>query len=109
VIQADRRYYEDVDQPYTFGAPIWKAEHQVIENSPIHRLGSATTPLLLIEGEFDASPREMEAVFSILYGRGVPVELAYYWGETHIINSPGNIKDIWQRTEAFFRRYLRTH
>jgi dipeptidyl aminopeptidase/acylaminoacyl peptidase len=67
----------------------------------------ATTPLLLIEGEFDISPRQTEELFSILYGRGVPVELAFYWGEGHIINRPGNLKDVWERTERFFRKYLR--
>lgn len=44
---------------------------------------------------------------SILYGRGVPVELAYYWGEGHVLGSPGNIHDSWLRTEGFFAKYLR--
>jgi dipeptidyl aminopeptidase/acylaminoacyl peptidase len=107
VLQADRFYYEDATQPYTFGAPFWQAQEKFIRNSPLFRMESATTPLLLIVGEFDFSPRQMESVFSILYGRGVPVELAYYWGEGHVVGSPGNIRDEWERTDAFLRKHLR--
>jgi dipeptidyl aminopeptidase/acylaminoacyl peptidase len=49
----------------------------------------------------------MEEVYSTLYGRGVPVELAYYWGEDHVFASPGNMHDSWLRTERFFKKYLR--
>jgi dipeptidyl aminopeptidase/acylaminoacyl peptidase len=106
VIEADRRYYEDETQPYSFGAPFWRQVQNYIVNSPLYRMGSAKTPLLLLEGEFDHSPREMEAVYTILSGHGVPVELAYYWGEGHVINSPGNLRDVWQRTESFFGKYM---
>jgi dipeptidyl aminopeptidase/acylaminoacyl peptidase len=107
VIQADRFYYEDANQPYTFGGPFWRVQQKFIRNSPLYRMDSAATPLLLIEGEFDFSPRQMESVFSILYGLGIPVEMAYYWGEGHVISSPGNIKDMWERTDIFFRKYMR--
>lgn len=32
----------------------------------------------LMVGEFDAAPRPMEEVYSVLHGKGVAVELAYY-------------------------------
>jgi len=107
VIQADRFYYEDTNQPYSFGGPFWRAQQKFIRNSPLYRMNSAATPMLLIEGEFDFSPRQMESVFSILYGLGIPVEMAHYWGEGHVISSPGNIKDMWERTDTFFRKYMR--
>jgi dipeptidyl aminopeptidase/acylaminoacyl peptidase len=107
VIQADRFYYEDANQPYTFGGPFWRVQQKFIRNSPLYRMSSAATPMLLIEGEFDFSPRQMESVFSILYGLGIPVEMAHYWGEGHVISSPGNIKDVWERTDTFFRKYMR--
>jgi dipeptidyl aminopeptidase/acylaminoacyl peptidase len=106
-IQADRFYYEDSTQPYGLGVPFWRDPQKFVRNSPLFRMQSASTPLLLLQGEFDYGPRAMESVFSILYGRGVPVELAYYWGEGHLINSPGNIQDMWRRTERFYRRYLK--
>jgi dipeptidyl aminopeptidase/acylaminoacyl peptidase len=108
VVQSDRMYYEDPTQPYALRpAPPWKNPLEFIRNDPVFNLNRACTPLLLVEGEFDTDPREMEEVYSILYGSGVPVELAYYWGEDHVFASPGNIHDCWLRTEAFFQRYLR--
>ena len=107
VVQADRMFYEDPKQPYAAQpAPPWRGAVQYIRNDPVFNLNHATTPLLLIEGEFDTDPRETEEVYSILYGRGIPVELAYYWGEGHVFSSPDNIHDSWSRTEKFFRRYL---
>jgi hypothetical protein len=108
IIQSNRQFYEDRGQPYIpQPTPPWRDPAAYIRNDPIFNLKSATTPLLLVEGEFDADPREMEAVYSILYARGVPVELAYYWGEGHVLSSPGNIRDSWLRTERFFAKYLR--
>jgi dipeptidyl aminopeptidase/acylaminoacyl peptidase len=106
LIQADRFYYEDTSQPYSFGVPFWRNKEAYIRNSPLYRLESATTPLLLLQGEFDVGSRDMEEVYSILHGRGIPVELAYYWGEGHILNSPGNLKDMWERTGRFFKQDL---
>lgn len=107
LIQSDRMFYEDLKDPYApRPAPPWKSPAQYIRSEPLFNLNRASTPLLLVEGEFDTDPREMEEVYSILYGRGVPVELAYYWGEGHVFASPGNIRDSWLRTERFFRRYL---
>jgi acylaminoacyl-peptidase len=101
-------YYEDPKQPYApQPAPPWTSPVKYIQNTPLFNLNRASTPLLLVEGEFDSDPEEMEEVYSTLYGRGVPVELAYYWGEDHVFASPGNMHDSWLRTERFFKKYLR--
>jgi dipeptidyl aminopeptidase/acylaminoacyl peptidase len=103
-------YYEDSKDPYIPQPnPPWNNPAKYFRNEPLFNLGRASTPLLLIEGEYDSDPREMEEVYSILYGHGVPVELAYYWGESHVFASPGNIHDVWLRTERFFTKYLLTH
>src|SRR5690606_21562734 len=107
VLGAWRFYYEDRGQPYSLRRPFWQDQEIWRRNSPLYAMEKATTPLLLLCGEFDASPDDMERVYSILHGRGVPVEYAMYWAEGHIVNSPGNLRDLWLRTEAFFRRYLR--
>jgi dipeptidyl aminopeptidase/acylaminoacyl peptidase len=108
VIQAERMIYEDPRQPYDpQPAPPWIDSARYIRNDPVFNLNKASTPLLLVEGEFDEDHQEVEEVYSILYGRGVPVELAYYWGEGHVLSSPGNILDSWLRTKAFLNRYLR--
>lgn len=110
LLQSERGFYEDSRQPYTpRPAPAWKDPAEYIQNDPLFNLNRAATPMLLVEGELDVSPWEMEEVYSILYGRGVPVELAYYWGEGHNFASPGNIHDSWLRTARFFEKYLPKH
>lgn len=108
LVQGFRMFYEPHGQPYApRPVPPWKDPRRYIRNDPLFDLDGASTPLLLIEGEFDVAPAEMEEVYSTLYGKGVPVELAYYWDEGHVFGSPGNIRDSWRRTERFFRRYLK--
>jgi hypothetical protein len=108
IIQSWRGSTEDPGAPYTPEPTLpWTNPARYIRNDPLFNLDRSSTPLLLLEGEFDSSPREMEEVYSILRARGVPVELTYYWGEGHNFASPGNIRDSWRRTEDFFRKYLR--
>lgn len=106
LIQTDRFYYEAADQRYRVGGSLWTRRERWVANSALFRLERAVTPTLLLVGEYDAAPRPMEQVYSVLHGKGVPVELAYYWGEGHVITSPGNLHDLWIRSERFFRRYL---
>lgn len=108
IMQARRFVYEYEAQPYSLGTPPWEDQQAWMRNSPTFNLDKASTPLLLLEGEFDfATSRPMERVYATLRGRGVPVEMAQYWGEAHIITSPENVIDTWTRTERFFRRFLR--
>jgi dipeptidyl aminopeptidase/acylaminoacyl peptidase len=108
IMQVRRFVYEYDAQPYSLGAPPWRAQERWIRNSPVFNLDQAATPMLLIVGEFDfATPRPLERVYSTLRARGVPVEMAQYWGEAHVITSPENLFDSWTRAERFFKRYLR--
>jgi len=106
LIQTNRWYYEAENQRYRVGGSLWRNADGFVRNSAAFRMERAVTPTLLMVGEFDAAPRSMEEVYSVLHGKGVPVELAYYWGEGHVISSPGNLHDLWTRSERFFRRYL---
>jgi len=106
LIQTDRWYYEAEDQRYQVGGSLWRNPERFVQNSALFRLEHAVTPMLLMVGEFDADPRAMEEVYSVLHGKGVPVEMAYYWGEGHMITSRGNLHDLWTRSERFFNRYL---
>lgn len=106
LIQASRFFYEDPTQPLQVGGPVSTSIYRFVRNSPLFHMDSAVTPLLIMAAEFDIDTRGLESVFSVLDARGVPVELAYYYGERHVISSPGNLKNTWNRTEAFFRKYL---
>lgn len=107
LIQTDRFYYEAADQRYRVGGSLWNDSERWVRNSALFRLERAVTPTLLLVGEYDAAPRAMEQVYSVLHGKGVLAELAYYWGEGHVISSPGNLHDLWTRSERFFRRHLK--
>jgi dipeptidyl aminopeptidase/acylaminoacyl peptidase len=106
LIQTNRWYYEAEDQRYQVGGSLWQHPERFVRNSALFRMEHAVTPMLLMVGEFDADPRAMEEVYSVLHGKGVPVEMAYYWGEEHMIMSRGNLHDLWIRSERFFNRYL---
>jgi dipeptidyl aminopeptidase/acylaminoacyl peptidase len=106
LIQTNRWYYEAETQRYRVGGSVWRNPDRFVRNSALYRLKDAVTPTLLMVGEYDAAPRSMEQVYSVLHGKGVPVELAYYWGEGHVISSPGNLHDLWTRSERFFQRNL---
>jgi dipeptidyl aminopeptidase/acylaminoacyl peptidase len=109
ITQSGRAYYETEHQPYSAGGPFWQRKEWFLRNSPIFNLEHARTPLLLIADEIEGRNKEMEVVFSTLYARGIPVEMALYWGEGHVVASPANLRDVWVRTERFFDRYVRSH
>lgn len=79
-----------------------------LDKSPRYRIGAASPPILLLQGDLDASGfRTADALYMRLSRLGVPVQLARYWGEEHVISGPGNIRDSWQRTLAWFDTYLK--
>jgi Dipeptidyl aminopeptidases/acylaminoacyl-peptidases len=49
---------------------------------------------------------EAEQLFAALHRQGKDVQLVRYWGEGHIIQSPANIADLWQRIFAFLEEQL---
>ncbi len=61
------------------------------------------TPLLIIQGDRDYVPvQQGEEVFTALYRQGKRAEFVRYWGEGHVLESPANIRDMWQRILAWF-------
>jgi dipeptidyl aminopeptidase/acylaminoacyl peptidase len=106
VLQQSRYYTEGRKMPYTIGAPRWAAREEYLRNSPIEQLQNLKTPLLFIEGEMDTSAREIEMAYTIAQATGVPTELAFYQGESHILNSRANVIDSHNRTLRWFTRYL---
>jgi dipeptidyl aminopeptidase/acylaminoacyl peptidase len=79
-----------------------------VANSPLMQAGKITTPLLLVQGEFDSmSAAEAERMFSALYRQDKDAELVVYAGEGHVFASPGVIRDYFQRLFAWFDAALR--
>lgn len=89
------------------GGPPMRALAKYLRNSPYYQLSSVQTPILLIHGDQDGVNDTMsEQVFLALLRQNVHVQLARYWGETHSLRSPANIRDAWDRTLEWFNSYV---
>jgi dipeptidyl aminopeptidase/acylaminoacyl peptidase len=88
------------------GGPPWKEAERYIRNSPIFYVDRVQTPLLILQGDLDAASIEQaEELFMSLYRQGKRAEFVRYWGEGHIISSPPNVRDMWNRIFAWFDEF----
>jgi dipeptidyl aminopeptidase/acylaminoacyl peptidase len=88
------------------GGPPWKEYARYIRNSPIFYVDRVQTPLLILHGDLDGAPIEQaEELFMALYRQGKRAEFVRYWGEGHIIASPPNVRDLWNRIFAWFDEF----
>jgi dipeptidyl aminopeptidase/acylaminoacyl peptidase len=84
------------------GAPPWTDPARYARNSPLLAADRIHTPLLLLHGDQDLIPLSgSEAMFSALYRQDKDAMLVTYFGEGHILSSPGNVRDAYQRAFAF--------
>ena len=89
------------------GVPPWENPQRYIDNSPLFSAQKITTPLMLAHGDVDlVNVNEAEQLFTALHRQGKDVQLVRYWGEGHIIQSPANIADLWQRIFVFLDEQL---
>lgn len=80
------------------GAPPWRALAKYLANSPLLQADKITTPLLIIHGEYDSmAPQEGERMFSALFRQAKDAEILTFWGEGHVIESPGNLRALYGR------------
>lgn len=85
------------------GNPPWKDLGRYIRNSPIFFVDRVRTPLMIIQGDVDyVAMQQGEEFFSSLYRQGKRAQFVRYWGEGHVLESPANIRDMWQRIFAWF-------
>jgi len=105
-----KRYQENALQTANFGmlwledgqgrmfTPPWRDPERYVRNSPLFRVEDIHTPVMLVQGDLDAVPMaQSEQFFQALYRLGRRARLVRYWGEGHLLHSPANIRDMWQR------------
>jgi len=98
-------WVEDV-QPMT-GAPPWADPQRYLFDSPALHADRVTTPILLMHSELDSFPTSQpEEMFSGLIRQNKDAVLAIYWGENHIVRSPGNQRDMYARAFAWLDEHL---
>lgn len=84
----------------------WETYHRA---SPLYRVGSITTPVLLVAGEMDyAAPiTQGEELFTALNRLGKPVRFIRYAGEGHGNASAVNIRHLFEQMIEWFDDWLR--
>lgn len=90
------------------GSPPWQDTERYVRNSPVLKSPSITAPVLLIHGDADGTTdvAQSELMFAALVRQSKKVEFARYWNEGHLITSPANIRDMWERIGRFLDEAL---
>ncbi|HEX8525762.1 alpha/beta hydrolase family protein, partial [Allosphingosinicella sp.] len=89
------------------GAPPWRDSERYLRNSPISQVEGVRTPIMLIHGDLDYVPMaQAEEYFTALTRLDRDAIFLRYFGEDHILNSPANIRDMWQRLFGWYERHL---
>ena len=89
------------------GSPPWKDAGRYLRNSPISYVDRVETPVLIMQGDMDYVPiQQGEEFFMALYRQGKRARFVRYWGEGHVLDSPANIRDLWQQIYRWFDEFL---
>jgi dipeptidyl aminopeptidase/acylaminoacyl peptidase len=91
-----------------FGASVYDDPAVYARSSPITFIKNVKTPTLVLHGDRDSevpTPQGYE-FWHALKTLGVPTQLVIFEGEGHAISQPEHIRDMQERTVAWFDRYL---
>ncbi|MGH9960635.1 MAG: alpha/beta hydrolase family protein, partial [Pyrinomonadaceae bacterium] len=90
------------------GGPPWRNLWRYLRNSPYYFADRIQTPLMMVQGDMDYVPiQQSEELFTALYRLGKTAKFVRYWGEGHVLSSPANIRDLWQRVFGWFDEHLK--
>jgi len=96
---------------FIVGGPLSKERYRkiAIDRSPLLRLGKPSAATLILHGSEDrCTPLgQAQEFYSALLERGAPAELVVYPREGHGLRERAHRHDAWQRTVAWFDRWLR--
>lgn len=88
------------------GGPPWKELDRYRRNSPISFADQITAPVMLIHGDMDQDVGQAQEMFSRLYRQNKDAVLLTYRGESHVIISPGNVRDQYARVFEFLAQNI---
>jgi dipeptidyl aminopeptidase/acylaminoacyl peptidase len=90
------------------GVPPWKDPERYIRNSPVFFVDRVETPVMIIQGDMDyVTLQQGEQFFTGLYRQNKRASFVRYLGEGHVLQSPANIRDMWQRVFAWFDEFFK--
>ncbi len=89
------------------GSEPWRDLQRYVRNSPLSYAHRVETPLMLVQGDLDYVPiQQSEQFFSALYRQNKRARFVRYFGEGHVLESPANIVDFWQRVFEWLDEHL---
>jgi dipeptidyl aminopeptidase/acylaminoacyl peptidase len=89
------------------GASPWTNLWRYLVNSPVIYADRVETPVMIMQGDLDSEgPEQAEEFFTALYRLGKRARLVRYVGEGHVIQSPGNVRDMWTRIEEWLSQTM---
>jgi dipeptidyl aminopeptidase/acylaminoacyl peptidase len=97
-------FYEETQGD--MGCHPWECRDRYLENSPFFFLDRVTTPLLMERGTDDVISVQNGEIFVGLRRLGKEVTSLEYAHEGHVLDTPANIVDFWERTLEFLDAHL---
>lgn len=95
------------DSQGAMGGPPWEDPARYVRDSLVFQADRIHTPLLILQGDQDHVPMTQgEEIFSALFRQDRDAVLLTYWGEEHILYSPGNVRDAYRRGLAWLAENL---
>jgi dipeptidyl aminopeptidase/acylaminoacyl peptidase len=88
-------------------ATMWSDLGLFIRNSPIFYAERIQTPVFIMSADQDDNVpmSHSEEMFSAMVLLKKRAQYVRYWGEGHAIESPVNVRDLWQRRLAWFDEF----
>lgn len=91
------------------GGSLWQYPARYVSNSPVFQANRVETPTMIIQGDQDfEGVQQAEEFFNALQRLGKRAELVRYVGDTHAIESPANVRDMWERIMAWLSTTMDT-
>lgn len=87
-------------------ASYWRDPDRYRRNSALDVADQITAPVMFIVGDLDHGLAQAEQMYSALYRLGRPTALVTFFGEDHVIFSPGNVREMYARTIGWFDQHL---
>ena len=88
------------------GVPPWQDPQRYLRNSPIVFADRITAPMMIIYGDADKYIEQPQNLFGALYRQNKDAIFLTYRGESHVVRSPGNVRDQYARIFAFLHETL---
>ncbi len=100
--------WSEAGQGHLMGSP-WEAPDRYLRSSPALHADQMKAPVLILFGDQDfVNLGQGEEMFSALKRVGKDARLVTFWGEGHIIQSPANLRRLFEEVRVFLSRTLPT-